>query len=374
MSDFWTSFVAILWKEFLHIRRDRMAMGLAVSVPVIQLVLFGFIDQTVRRVPTVVVDQSHSPASRELIDKLDATGTFRVTTITADPGEARAAIISGDAQVGVVISPDYQNRLSRGHTANVLVLIDGSDSAVSSAALAAANGLSAEVSIQKLAHDAPGGAHGPALSTRPVVLFNPDGRTANFIIPGLIAFILQLVAITMASMAIVRERERGTLEQLLVTPLDPLGLMLGKLAPYLIVGVIETAVILAVMRFGFMIPVRGSLVFVFGTAFVFIVACLSIGLFISTRARTQPEAQQQAQLFFLPSVFLTGYLFPVAGLPVVLYAIGRVLPMTHMIAIMRGIVLREAGPMDLLRSVLALLSISLVLVWLSVRRFRRLTV
>ena len=374
MNDFWTSFVAVLWKEFLHIRRDRMALGLAVSVPVIQLILFGFIDQTVRRVPTVVVDQSHSPGSRELIDKLDATGTFRVTTITADPGQARAAIISGGAQVGVVISPDYQNRLSRGQAANVLVLIDGSDSVVSSAALAAANGLSAEVSIQKLVRDAPGVAHGPALATRPVVLFNPDGRTATFIIPGLIAFILQLVAITMASMAIVRERERGTLEQLLVTPLDPLGLMLGKLAPYLIVGVIETAVILAVMRFGFRIPIRGSLIFVFGTALVFIIACLSIGLFISTRARTQPEAQQQAQLFFLPSVFLTGYLFPVAGLPAALYAIGRVLPMTHMIAIMRGIVLREAGPMDLLHSVLALLSISLVLVWLSVRRFRRLSV
>jgi ABC-2 type transport system permease protein len=373
MNDLWTSFMAIAWKEFLHIRRDRMAMGLAVSVPVIQLVLFGFIDQTVRDVPTVVVDQSHSRGSRELIDKLNATGTFRVAEITADPGRARAEIVGGRAQVGVVIPPGYQSRMSRGEGATVLVLIDGSDSIVSSAALAAANGLAADVSIQRLSSRLASPAPDLALAARPVVLFNPDGRTANFIIPGLIAFILQLVAITMASMAIVRERERGTLEQLLVTPVHPLGLMLGKLAPYLIIGVLETALILVVMRFAFRIPIRGSLTFLFATALMFIVACLSIGLFISTRARSQPEAQQQAQLFFLPSVFLTGYLFPVAGLPAILYGIGRLLPATHMIAIMRGIVLRSAGPADLARSVLALGAISLLLVWLSVRRFRQLS-
>jgi len=175
----------------------------------------------------------------------------------------------------------------------------------------------------------------------------------------------------LTAIAIVRERERGTLEQLLVTPIDPLGLMLGKLAPYLFIGILETAIILAVMRFGFSVPIRGNLVFLFAMALVYLFALLALGLFISTRAQTQAQAQQMAQFFFLPSVFLSGYIFPTAGLPLPLYLIGRVLPATHMVEIMRGIVLRDAGPRELLPNVLALLVISVLLVWASVRRFRK---
>jgi ABC-type multidrug transport system permease subunit len=159
-----------------------------------------------------------------------------------------------------------------------------------------------------------------------------------------------------------------------VTPVNPLGLMLGKLAPYLLVGFVETAVILAVMRFGFAVPIRGNLVFLFGMAIVYLFALLSMGLFISTRATTQAQAQQMAQFTFLPSIFLSGYIFPIAGLPKVLYAIGQLLPATHMIAILRGVVLRDAGPGELLPNVGALLLLSVILVWASVRRFQKMAV
>jgi len=365
---FWSSFVAIFKKEFLHITRDRGTMMVALTIPIFQMVLFGFIDQTVRNVPTVVVDQDESRESRELIDELRATGTFGITHITPNPRRAREEITAGTARVGVIIPPDFHDKRARGSGAKVLVLIDGSDSTVSSQALAAVTGIAANVNLEEVQRDS---NVDPPLSTQPIILFNPDGRTANYIIPGLVAIMLQIVAIVLTAIAIVRERERGTLEQLLVTPIDPLGLMLGKLAPYLFIGIVETAIILAVMRFGFDVPIRGNLLFLFAMAIVYLFALLALGLFISTRAQTQAQAQQMAQFFFLPSIFLSGYIFPTAGLPFPLYAIGRVLPATHMVEIMRGIVLRDAGPRELLPNVAALVVISVLLVWASVRRFRK---
>src|SRR5216683_1361374 len=312
----WSSFLAIFRKEFIHIFRDRSTLVLAFTVPLFQLILFGFIDQTVKNVATVVVDQDRSSDSRELIDRLRATGTFRIDRITDSPREARADIRSARARVGIVIPPDYRDKRIRGQDAKILVLIDGSDSTVSSQALASVNGLVAQTNLEEIERKLPNAKE--PLAAQPIILFNPDGRTANFIIPGLVAILMQLVAMVLSAVAIVRERERGTFEQLLVTPINPLGLMLGKLIPYLIIGV-----------------------------------------------------GQMAQLFLLPSIFLSGYIFPMEGLPLVLRSIGRILPATHMVAIMRGVVLRDAGPLDLWPHVLALIAISIVLVWMSVRRFRK---
>lgn len=369
----WSSFVAIVMKEFVHIRRDRNTLVIALTIPLFQLILFGFIDQTVTNVPTVVVDQDASSDSRELMDKLRATHTFAITSVTRDPRDAREAITAGKAKVGIVIPPDYHGHRVKGDGAQILVLIDGSDSNVSAQALGAVNGVAADVNVRALTERAEGGSRPPpqALGVQPIILFNPDGRTANFIIPGLIAILLQIIAIVLTAVSIVREREKGTLEQLLVTPINPLGLMLGKLAPYLIIGIVEMALILIAMRFGFDVPIRGSLVFLFAMALVYLFALLSMGLFISTRAETQAQAQQMAQFFLLPSIFLSGYIFPVAGLPFVLKWIGRVLPATHMVEIMRGVVLRDAGPMELLPNVLALVAISIFMVAMSVRRFRK---
>jgi ABC-2 type transport system permease protein len=358
------SFLAVFRKEILHIRRNRGVLIVTVMMPIMQLMLFGFIDQTVHDVPTVIVDQDRSVQSRELIDKLRATKTFDIKELTGSPELARSAIISGKAGVAVVIPPDYHNSRARNQPAKILVLIDGSDSTVSAGALAAVNGVVADtnLSIVKDLHQT------VPLSAQPIILFNPEGRTANFIIPGLVAILMQMIAIFLASGSIVRERERGTMEQLMVTPVNPLGLMLGKVAPYLFLGLGETALILAIMRFAFSVPIQGSLVFLFGIMIVYLAALLAFGLFISTNAKTEMEAMQSAQMLVLPSIFLSGYIFPIKGMPFALQAIGQMLPATHMVAVMRGIVLRDAGPLEMTSHVLALVVFAVVLVWLSVRR------
>src|SRR4051812_27508634 len=365
------SFRAVFRKEMLHLRRNKAVAWLAIMMPLMQLTMYGFIDQTVHDEPTVIVDQDRSVQSRELIDQLRATKTFAIREITEDPRVARTEIVAGRAGVGIVIPPDFHNSRARGATAKVLVLIDGSDSIVSSGALAAVNGVIADQNLQLMTSDARGGM---PLAAQPIILFNPEGRTANFIIPGLVAVLLQMIAIMLAAGSIVRERENGTMEQLLVTPVHPLGLMLGKVAPYMVLGLGETALILIIMRFAFNVPIRGSLVFLFGIMIVYLAALLALGLFISTRAKTQQEAQQQAQMLFLPSIFLSGYLFPLNGMPLVLQAIGQILPTTHMVAIMRGIVLRDAGPVELIPHVLALAAFAVVMIALSVRRVTKVSV
>ena len=366
----WSSFVAILLKEFKHIFRDRGTLIMFFTLPVMQLALFGFLDQNVKNLPTVVVDQDQTRESRELMDEIRASKTFKIALVTNDPKQARELIAQGTVRVGMIIPPDFHDRRARHENAQFLVLIDGSDSNVSAQALAAVNGLVAQANLDAV-H---GTGADPIMSAQPIVLFNPEGRTANYIIPGLIAILLQLAAMMLASIAIVREREQGTMEQLLVTPIDPVGLVLGKLAPYLVIGVVEMALILTLMRFGFGVPINGSLLFLFATAVMYLFALLALGLTISMRAQTSMQAMQMAQMLLLPSIFLSGYIFPVAGLPRVLYYIGRALPATHMIDIMRGAVLRGAGPFELLPSLLALAAISTILVTISIRGVRKLTI
>jgi ABC-2 type transport system permease protein len=366
-----SSFHAVFRKEILHIRRNRGVLVVTVMMPVMQLLLFGFIDQTVHDVATVVVDQDRTVHSRELMDHLRATKTFAITQITSDPDAAREAIIAGRASVGVVIPPDYHNLRTRERPAKILVLIDGSDSTVSAGALAAVNGIVSQENLSVLAKDARGGM---PLSAQPIILFNPEGRTANYIIPGLVAILMQMIAIFLASGSIVREREKGTMEQLMVTPVDPLPLMLGKVAPYLVLGLGETALILAIMSWGFSVPIQGSLIFLFAIMIVYLAALLAFGLFISTRAKTEMEAMQMAQMLVLPSVFLSGYIFPIKGMPIVLQAVSQILPATHMVAVMRGIVLRNAGPSEMALHVIALVLFSVLLVWASIRRVSKMTV
>jgi ABC-2 type transport system permease protein len=366
----WTSFLAIFRKEILHIQRNKAVLFLAVMLPLMQLTMYGFIDQTVHDEPTVVVDQDRSVQSRELIDQLQATKTFAIKIVTSDPQVARAEIIAGRAGVGIVIPPDYHDKRARNVSAKILVLIDGSDSIVSSGALAAANGVIANQNLELVGRDPRAGT---PLAAQPIILFNPEGRTANFIIPGLVAVILQMIAVMLAAGSIVREREQGTMEQLLVTPVDPVGLMLGKVVPYLFVALADTAMILALMRFAFGVPIRGSLLFLFAIMVLYLSALLALGLYISTTAATQQEAQQKVQMLFLPSIFLSGYLFPLNGMPIILQIIGQILPTTHMVAIMRGIVLRNAGPLDLVPHVLALIAFAVIMIWLSVRKVTKIS-
>jgi len=368
------AFAAVFRKEILHILRDKGTLRLALLLPVLQLTLFGFIDQTVHDLPTVVVDQDRSVESRLFRERMTASRTFKIEGVTADPRLAREEIRSGRARVAVLIPPRFAARRLRGTPSQVLVLIDGSNSAASAQALATVNGLAASYQGQGFGRFArvetvtPGA--GP-VATQPVILFNPEGRTANFLIPGLVAVLLQLVGVVLSAGAVVREREKGTLEQLLVTPIRPVALMLGKLAPYLVLSLTEMTIILLVMRFGFSVPIRGNVFVLYIMAIFYLFAILSTGLLISARASTQMEAQQMAQLLFLPGIFLSGYIFPFEGMPRVLQGIGYLFPVTHMIAIMRGVVLRDASLVDLWPYVAALLAMSVVLVWLGSKSIKK---
>ena len=370
MKEVWDSFRAVFYKEWLHIRRDRTTLIMTLMIPMIQMMVYGWMDTNVRHIPTVYCDESHTTESRRFLDELRATGTFDLSPVTT-PGLARSAVVSSRAKVAIEIPPDFHDRMLRNENAQVLVLVDGSESTVASTAVGAAGGVALSESVRRLAAHA--GGSGGQIEARPVVLFNPDSRTANYLIPGLVAVLLQMITSVLTAIAIVRERERGTLEQLLVTPVETAGLMLGKVAPYMVVGFAELTGILTVMHFVFEVPIHGSLVFLYVMALVYVFALLSIGLYVSIGAQTQQQAQGTIQMFFLPSMFLSGYIFPLASLPWPLRILGQCFPVTHFIEIMRGVVLRGAGPLELWRSCLALVLISVGLIVASVRRFQKIS-
>jgi len=294
-----------------------------------------------------------------------ASKTFKIVTITSNPEEARAQIREGKARVGVVIPPTFHKNRIRKDQAQVLVLIDGSDSTVSAQALASINGLVSQDNLNNAQRT------GSTLAAQPVILFNPEGRTANYIIPGLVAVLLMMVGVMLSASSIVREREKGTFEQLLVTPIDPIGLVLGKLLPYLAFGLVEASLVLVLMRFVFDVPIRGNLLFLLVMSVIYLLPLLALGLLISTRASTQMEAQQLAQSLLLPAIFLSGYIFPFDGLPLFLKFVGSLFPTTYMIRIMRGIILRDASPIDLWPEVAVLVGMSVVFVSLAARSVRK---
>lgn len=362
-------FGAILKKEFLQMVRDTGTLRFALMVPVFQLVLFGLIDTNVRRVPTVVYDQSRTQESRALLDEFTNTSYFLVTRFVESRAALRREIVAAHAQVGIEIPPDYARRRLAQKSAEVLVLIDGSDSSISAQALGAANGVALSRSLQEIRKRA--GVTGLPVEVRPTLLFNPDSRSANLLIPGLVAILLTFSGTLLASFAIVRERERGTLEQLMVTPATPVAVVLGKLLPYLLLAFVQLLLILVLMTTVFGVPIHGSIPLLLGLATIYLFALLSLGLLVSSRAKTQMEAVQLAQMLLLPSIMLSGYIFPLSSLPTLLRYVAQILPATHFIAISRGIIIRGASFSDLWEHVAALLAIAVVLVAASARAFRK---
>jgi len=363
------AFLALLRKEAIQMRRDQGTLRFAIILPVFQLVLFGTIDTNVRRVPTMVFDQSRTQASRALIRDFANTSYFEVVGEAPSRDALRGAVVAARASVGIEIPPDYGRRRLEGRSGEVLVLIDGSDSAISGQALQAANGLALQHSLEELMARA--GAPGLPYDLHPLLLFNPDSRSANLLIPGLVAILLAFSGTLLAAYGIVRERERGTLEQLMVTPVSAVSVVLGKLLPYLALGFVQLGLILTLMTTVFGVPIHGSLPLLLVLAFVYLFALLSLGLLISSWASTQTEATQIAQMFLLPSIMLSGYIFPLSSLPAPLRALAQVLPATHFIAISRGIIIRGAGLADLWPDVAALMALALVIVAASTRAFRK---
>ena len=357
-------FGAIFRKELTQMLRDRTTLMFAIAVPVFELILFGVIDMNAKNIPTAVFDQSRTQQSRRLVEQFTATSYLRVAGHVQSRAELQSAIVSGHAQVAIEIPPDYARNLAAGREADVLVLIDGSDSTIANQALAATNGVVLQEAIRELMAR-------PRLDAHPVMMFNPDMRSANLLIPGLIAILLTFSGTVLSAFAIVKERERGTLEQLMVTPVSPLAVVLGKILPYMGVAYGTLIIVLLLMRFLFQVPFNGSVTLLLALSSVYLLALLSFGLLISSRAGSQMEAMQMAMGIMLPSILLSGYIFPLASLPFPLRVVAHALPATHFIQIARGIVIRGATFAHLWEPVVALLVISTVLIGVSARAFRK---
>lgn len=359
----------MLWKEFLQLRRDRLTFALMTGLPAIQLVLFGYAIQTdVRRLPTVVVDESRTSESRTLVQVLENTDNFRVITQVPDRLAAKRWIERGAARVALVIPPDYQRNIRGGHTGVAQLLIDAADPQSSGAAIAGAQLAAQARGAQLLAQRY---QLRPPVEIRVRPWYNPAQRSATFIVPGIVGILLTITMTLITSTAIVRERERGTLEQLIVTPIGKSSLMLGKLVPFVLVGYVQMSVVLLLGVVFFGIPVRGSLVLLYSLALVFIVASLGVGLLISTVARSQAQAMQLSFFFMLPNILLSGYIFPRAAMPEPAQWLGLLLPLTYFLDILRGVLLKGVGVRDLLGQLGALCVLASVLLVVSVRRFSK---
>ncbi|MFY9573948.1 MAG: ABC transporter permease [Blastocatellia bacterium] len=367
-------FKSVFYKEVIQISRDPLTLLLMLAMPMIQLLVFGYaINTDVRDIKTAVYNLDIGPQSRELLQAFENTDYFQIVRYVGSDEELNNAIVAGKVKIGIKIPPDYSDRLLAGRQATVLVLIDGSDSSIATQSLQVASQVGLTESLSRIGNElrrVQGTSELP-IEIRPKMLFNPDSRSANFMVPGLIAVILQIITTLLTAFSIVRERERGTLEQLLVTPIRPFGLMLGKLVPYGLIGVVETVTVLTVMRLVFDVPIRGSLLLLIALSILFLFTALAIGLLISTKAQSQMQALQLAWLIMLPSVLLSGFMFPRDSMPVVMQLIGYLVPATHFMEIIRGIVLRGATLVDLLPEVSILAFMGLALLVLSAFRFRK---
>ena len=359
----------MLWKEFLQLRRDRLTFAMMTGLPAIQLLLFGYAIQTdVRRLPTVVLDESRTSESRTLIQVLANTGNFTIVASVPDRATAQRWIERGAARVALVIPPEYQRNIRSGHTGVAQMLIDAADPQSSGAAIAGAQ-LAAQARGAQLLASRYKLRSPVEIRVRP--WYNPAQKSATFIVPGIVGILLTITMTLITSTAIVKERERGTLEQLIVTPISRTSLMLGKLVPFVMVGYVQMSVILALGVIFFDIPVMGSLSLLYALALVFIVASLGVGLLISTVARSQVQAMQLSFFFMLPNILLSGYIFPRAAMPEPAQWVGALLPLTWFLDILRGVLLKGLGMRDLWTQLGVLSAAAIVLLVVSVRRFAK---
>lgn len=353
MNGYW----AMVRKEVVHLLRDRTTIFMALMLPIFQLCMYGYaIDFDVRHIPTVVVDHDRTRESRELIDRLRATQYLDPDLRADGEDDAAEMIRTGRVQVAVLVPPDFTRRLIAKQSPTIGVLLDGSDSQIAMRARSAF--MTAGVSAD-------------AVQTRISVLFNPTMRTANFMVPGIIGLLLQVVLVILTSGSIVREREQGSMEQLMVSPIGRTALMLGKLTPFMGLALLE---MLGILFFGWLlfdVHIAGSFILLMLLSLPFVFASLALGLLISTVAQSQNQAQQMSFMVMLPSILLSGFIFPRDTMPGVLYVFSELMPLTHELQILRGVVVRGAGFGELWQPFVIVLGLSALLVTLAARKFQK---
>jgi ABC transporter DrrB family efflux protein len=356
-----------MWKEVIHIRRDP-ATRFIFAIPLIELLLFGYaIDMDVKNISTVIFDLDQQKESRALVQEFESTRYFRVTRQVYSDRDLHQAIVSGRAKAGIKIPPNYSRDLLSGRQATVQVLIDGSDSTTALRLLQASQALGFLKSLEKEGLT----QKMMAVDVRPRLLFNPNLESANFFVPGLVGIVLQIVTVFLTAFSIVRERERGTMEQLLVTPISKGGLILGKLVPYCAIGFIQTGLVLLIMVLLFGVPIHGSVILLLFLSGLFLIPALGMGIVISTFASNQGEAMQVSVLLMLPSILLSGFIFPRESMPYAIYFLTLFIPATYYLEILRGIILRGAGWAALWDEALVLLTFGILFIVLSVLRFKK---
>ena len=366
-------FLAVLTKEFVQMRRDRLTFAMMIGVPIMQLVLFGYaINMDPKGLPAAVVAAEASPFSRSLVRALENTGYYKVVALPQTVDEADTLLARGEVQFVLHVPEDFSRKLQRGERAVVLVEADATDPAATGNAIAALN----QVSLTALDRDLTGSLARlkpgePAFEIRVHRRYNPEGLTQYNIVPGLMGVVLTMTMVMRTSIAMTRERERGTMENLLATPVRPLEVMLGKIVPYIVVGYVQVVVILTAARFLFQVPMAGSLLLLSTVLVLFIAANLAIGFTFSTLARSQMQAMQMTMFFFLPSILLSGFMFPFRGMPGWAQVLGEVLPNTHFMRMVRAIMLKGAGAADIMQHVWPLALILVVVSTVALKRYQR---
>jgi ABC-2 type transport system permease protein len=374
MSRFsWARFVAVAVKEFIQMRRDRLTFAMMVGIPLIQLGLFGFaINSDPKHLPTAVINADQSEFSRTFLAALKNSGYFELVRVVQSEAEADRLLDTGEVQFVVNIPAQFSRDLLRGERPPILVEADATDPSATGNAIAALN----ELARNALARDLKGSAQGAVGGASPIDLiihrrYNPEGITQHNIVPGLMGVILTMTMIMMTGLAMTRERERGTMEHLLAMPVNPLEVMLGKIVPYILVGYVQVILILMVSTFIFRVPIQGSILFLLACVLLFIAANLAVGMMFSTIARNQMQAMQMTFFFFLPSMLLSGFMFPFRGMPVWAQRLGEVLPLTHFLRLVRGIMLKGNGVLETLPHLWPLVLFMVVVIALGLKRFKR---
>lgn len=359
--------LSVARKEMLHIIRDPMTLFFSLFIPIIEMFMLGYaIDTNVRHIRTVVLDQARTQESRLLLQAFENTDDFTIIREVFNEGELSEAIVAGQARVGIKIPEDFSRRIQSGMTAQILVLVDGSESSVAAEAVNVANAIALRESLQQILGQRP-----MPIDVRPRVLFNPDTRSANFFIPGLLVVMCQMMAVMLTANAIVREKEQGTLEQLFMTPVRSGELMLGKLFPYLFLTFAEFGMIALVMRYVFQVPIHGAVMTLALIMLPFVLSMLGLGLWISTRASTRDASMQMSMATVIPSIFLSGYVFPIHSMPPFFYFLANLIPTTWMIDAARGVILRGAGWPELKVHALVLWGMAVGMLLASILKFRK---
>ncbi|UXI67840.1 ABC transporter permease [Tahibacter amnicola] len=352
--------LSIVVKELRQLRRDRLTFAMIIGIPTMQLLLFGFaINLDIRHLDAALLDAANTARSRELVAELASTRVVAIRYRVNHPQELDALLRQGRISVGIVIPADFEARLERGDRAPLQMVVDGSEQVVQQAARQLA-----AFPLERLRD--PGAR--PAHTAEIVNFYNPERRAAVNTVPGLVGVILTMTMVMFTAMALVRERERGNLEMLIATPVSPWELTIGKVLPFVAIGLVQVTVVLILGKLIFAVPIRGLLIEVYAAALLFILASLSLGVFLSTLARSQFQAMQLAFFTFLPQILLSGFMFPFAGMPRVAQWIAEILPMTHFLRLIRGIALRGAGLADLWQELVALTAFTAIVLSIAVMR------